>query len=77
MLWEENNSEVFPVEAVTPDTFQIDLEYCGNILVYGREVKDFHVADYDALSMLHLSATQALYEIISKLQQEVETLKQQ
>ncbi|TRT52891.1 MAG: hypothetical protein EWV85_14825 [Microcystis aeruginosa Ma_QC_C_20070703_M131] len=77
LLWEENNSEVFPVEAVTPDTFQIDLEYCGNILVYGREVKDFHVADYDALSMLHLSATQALYEIISKLQQEVETLKQQ
>ena len=77
LIWGEDKSQIFTIEAVTPDTFQIDLDYCGDILVYGREVNDFHVVDYDALSMLHISATQALYQIISKLQQEVETLKQQ
>ncbi|MDB9421813.1 tail fiber domain-containing protein [Microcystis aeruginosa CS-563/04] len=77
LIWGEDKSEIFTIEAVTPDTFQIDLDYCGDILVYGREVNDFHVVDYDALSMLHISATQALYKIISRLQQEVETLKQQ
>ena len=63
LIWGEDKSEIFTIEAVTPDTFQIDLDYSGDILVYGREVNDFHVVDYDALSMLHISATQALYKI--------------
>jgi hypothetical protein len=77
LIWGEDNSQIFTIEAVTSDTFQIALDYCGDIFVYGREVNDFHVVDYAALSMLDISATQALYKIISKLQQEVETLKQQ
>ena len=64
LIWGEDNSQIFTIEAVTSDTFQIALDYCGDIFVYGREVNDFHVVDYDALSMLDISATQALYKII-------------
>jgi hypothetical protein len=71
LIWGEDKSEIFTIEAVTPDTFQIDLDYCGDILVYGREVNDFHVVDYDALSMLHISATQELYKIIKKLEEKI------
>jgi hypothetical protein len=39
--------------------------------VYGREIDDFHVVDYDALSMLHISATQELYKIIKKLEEKI------
>ncbi len=28
------------------------------VFVYGREVNDFHTVDYEALSMLNVSATQ-------------------
>ncbi|MCA2709490.1 MAG: tail fiber domain-containing protein [Microcystis sp. M025S2] len=71
LIWGEDKSQIFTIEAVTPDTFQIDLDYCGDILVYGREVNDFHVVDYDALSMLHISATQELYKIIKKLEEKI------
>jgi len=30
--------------------------------VYGRQVSDFRSVDYDAISMLNVSATQALYQ---------------
>ena len=30
------------------------------VFVYGKQVNDFHIVDYDALSMLNVSATQAL-----------------
>jgi hypothetical protein len=33
--------------------------------VYGKEVSDFHVVDYEALSMLNISATQALLKMIN------------
>jgi hypothetical protein len=38
------------------------------IFVYGREVADFRVVDYEAISMLNVSATQ---EIFRRLQAEV------
>ena len=33
----------------------------GKVFVYGREVEDFHLVDYDAIAMLNVSATQALH----------------
>ena len=45
------------------------------MFVYGREVDDFHVVDYDALSILHISATQELYKIIKKLQENIANLE--
>lgn len=44
----------------------------GEVLVYGREVKDFRTVDYDALSMLNVSATQ---QIKKEKDQEIRDLK--
>jgi hypothetical protein len=49
------------VTAVRADGFQVDTDLkSGDIFVYGRIVKDFRAVDYDAISMLNVSATQQL-----------------
>jgi len=68
IFWNDNDSQLFTVEDIKTDKFKISLNHTGDIFVYGREVDDFHVVDYDALSMLHISATQELYKIIKKLE---------
>ncbi len=77
LLLEDSEPKICTIEAVTPESFQVSLEYEGEVFVYGREVNDFHVVDYDALSMLNISATQELYKIIDALKIEVQQLKAQ
>ena len=49
------------VTAVRADGFQVDTDLkSGNVFVYGRIVKDFRAVDYDAISMLNVSATQQI-----------------
>lgn len=43
--------------------------------VFGKYVNDFRVVDYDALSMLNLSASQELYRMIQELKKENEALR--
>ncbi len=45
------------------------------VFVYGREVKDFRSVDYDAISMLNVSATQELARKVVTLETENEALK--
>ncbi len=53
----------FKVEGFpTPDT------YDSTIFVYGREVKDFHTVDYEAIAMLNVSATQEQQRLIEAQQ---------
>jgi hypothetical protein len=47
----------------------------GNLFVYGHEVNDFHVVDYNAISMLNVSATQALLKRIEELEEMVRKLQ--
>jgi len=46
-----------------------------DVIVFGREVDDFRTVDYDAISMLNVSATQELARRLEEKTQEVETLK--
>jgi hypothetical protein len=46
-----------------------------SLFIYGREVTDFRSVDYEALSMLNISATQALLKQINELKNQNETLK--
>ncbi len=55
--------------------FQVALDDVANILVYGKEVDDFHSVDYDALTTLNISATQALLQRIATLEKENTRLK--
>jgi prefoldin subunit 5 len=45
------------------------------VFVYGREVKDFRSVDYEAISMLNVSATQELAHRVETLTAENAALK--
>lgn len=47
----------------------------NDVFVYGKLVHDFRTVDYDALSMLNISATQELYRKIEALQKQNEQLQ--
>ena len=53
----------------------------GPVFVYGREVNDFHVVDYDAIAILNLSATQQIKREkdaeISAVQQDLAAIVEQ
>ncbi|MCJ8289764.1 MAG: tail fiber domain-containing protein [Crocinitomicaceae bacterium] len=55
--------------------FKVDTDKEGEVFVYGKEVSDFHTVDYDAISMLNVSATQELLKRLENLEQEVINLK--
>jgi hypothetical protein len=51
---------VHEVLEVGDGKFRTDFKSDGEVFVYGREVNDFRSVDYDAISMLNVSATQQL-----------------
>lgn len=77
LFWKDSEPVIYNIEEASNDSFRVPLQFEGEIFVYGREVDDFHVVDYEAISMLHVSATQELYKIIQGLKQDVEDLKTQ
>jgi len=66
----DEGAEMAMVTSTDENGFTVDLEKSGNVFVYGREVNDFRTVDYEAISMLNVSATQELYRLIEKLQKE-------
>ncbi|MEM8888607.1 MAG: tail fiber domain-containing protein [Bacteroidota bacterium] len=77
----EQGEELYEVREVEAERFQVSLPDSQKtslsqiIFVYGREVDDFHTVDYEALSMLNLSATQEQQRLIEAQQKEIERLK--
>jgi hypothetical protein len=71
----ESKEEIATVISASPNDIKTDLSLSGNVFVYGREVDDFRTVDYQAVSMLNVSATQALLKRIEALERENETLK--
>ena len=67
-----NDSEetIAKVVSKTNNSVSLDLEYTGKAFIYGKEVDDFKIVDYEAIAMLNVSATQELYSLILNLQQE-------
>jgi hypothetical protein len=69
------NDEILEVLEVEEKRFRTDFipeEGEESLFVYGREVKDFRVVDYDAIAMLNVSATQ---EIKKEKDAEIAALK--
>jgi hypothetical protein len=71
----EESADLYDVLETKKGAFKVDLEQEGQVFVYGREVHDFHTVDYEAISMLNVSATQELYKRLVKQRQEIESLK--
>ena len=59
--------------AFRPDGQVVDEQ----VFVYGREVKDFRTVDYDAISMLNVSATQELARKLETVQAENAVLRRE
>ena len=65
------------VNAVNGNTFSISgwEEKSEKIFVYGKEVNDFRIVDYDRLFTLNVSATQELFKMITEQKQTIDDLK--
>ena len=74
LIFPDNSSKIHEVLEVEADCLQVDENVHGEVFLYGREVDDFHVVDYDAISMLNVSATQALHQ---KIEQQEKTIHEQ
>ena len=73
----ENKEVVASVKSKIKNKLIFDFQYSGKAFIYGKEVKDFKVVDYEALAMLNVSATQELYKIIQGQKEEIEMLKKE
>lgn len=72
------NAEFSTVEASGETTFTAKLNSAqdgSEVFVYGRRVDDLRTVDYDALSMLNISATQELAKKVAALEAENAKLK--
>ncbi|MDB4340121.1 hypothetical protein OAA13_00555, partial [Crocinitomicaceae bacterium] len=72
----ENKEEIATVVSATSKNITTDLSVSGKVFVYGREVDDFRTVDYQAISMLNVSATQELLKRIKALENENKKLKE-
>lgn len=67
----KDKKELLTVIDVKKGAFKVDtLERVEDVFVFGRQVNDFHSVDYEAISMLNVSATQEMYRQIQQLQKE-------
>lgn len=71
----ENRTELVEVLEADANGFNVNLSDEGKVFVFGREVSDFHTVDYEAISMLNVSATQELSKQLKAAQAEIEALK--
>lgn len=77
-LIRDEGDDVYEVLEVRAGAFKVGLDTdAENLFVYGREVKDFGLVDYDAISMLNVSATQEMVRRIEMMNLEVTMLKKQ
>ena len=68
---EQTSDELVEVLSTDKNGFTVDNIKEGKVFVYGKQVDDFHVVDYDAVSMLNVSASQELYKLILKQQKTI------
>lgn len=67
----ESTSELYEVAEVDANSFRVTGGIPdGEVFVYGRLVDDFRSVDYQAISMLNVSATQELFRTIKRLREE-------
>jgi hypothetical protein len=72
-----NDSEeaIANVVSKTDNTVSFDIEYTGKAFIYGKEVDDFKIVDYEAIAMLNVSATQELVKRLVELEKLSENLQ--
>jgi len=72
----ERQTALHEVVDVSTEGFRIKEMLDGPVFVYGREVNDFRMVDYEAIAMLNVSATQELHRRLQASEAQVTALKQ-
>ena len=73
----DDSEEIAEVVAAEAGRFRpAKLPKGDTLFVYGREVKDFRTVDYEAISMLNVSATQELHRKLEAKDAEIDALKE-
>ena len=75
LVLEKGAEKELKVTVMDEHTFKINEAIDDNVFVYGKKIDDLLNVDYDAVSMLNVSATQELYKIITGQQAEIAKLK--
>ena len=73
-LFMNNTQSNIEVIAKDANTIQFATDYSGEAFIYGKKVDDFRIVDYDAISMLNVSATQELYRLIEMQKDQIDNL---
>ena len=81
-IYFDDKKELLEVLEVKENAFRVKQLATGNsqlatVFVYGKQVNDFHTVDYEAISMLNVSATQQLAKKVIDLEKENQQLKNQ
>ncbi|MEM9821199.1 MAG: tail fiber domain-containing protein, partial [Bacteroidota bacterium] len=71
----DTGSAEFEVLDVKDHAFKVAFDQEEALLVYGRQVNDFHTVDYDAVAMLNVSATQAQQKLIEAQAAKIQALE--
>jgi hypothetical protein len=75
-LFVRNSRSQYQVISVEGTAFTVKAESDpGNVFVFGKQVDDFRIVDYDALFMLGISSIQALSNEVDSLKEQVSGLK--
>lgn len=77
LLLARQGEKVLAVMVINEHLFTINEQIDDEIFVYGKKVNDLLTVDYDALTTLNISATQALSKEIEFLKQENKLLKKE
>ncbi len=78
-MMEKTNSRIDQMKQfIDKKTFEIELNYQPDtVFVYGKKVNNFLNIDYEAVSMLNVSATQEIIKRIEVLQNENNSIKKE
>jgi hypothetical protein len=78
---DKNEEESLIVKTINGNSFSVEgldkAKFGERVFVYGKEVDDFRVVDYDAISMLNVSATQQLSKELDTLKKDNANLKKE
>lgn len=76
LILEKQGEKTYKVDVVSANEFIVNEPIHEEVFVYGKKVNDLLTVDYDALSALNISATQALHQEIEYLKAANKTLEQ-
>ena len=72
--FEGKYDQALEVLAASTESITVNKSFSGEVTVLGRQVDDFHYVDYDAVSMLAVSAIQSLANTVDTQAQTIQTL---